>query len=75
MMTQLIRLNMKLTLAVHMYTQKNILLLRKVTQFTFFLSNNDYFNKEYFFENNFKIYLLQILEKLIVLYLKEEFIF
>ena len=74
-MTQLIRLNMKLTLAVHMYTQKNILLLRKVTQFTFFLSNNDYFNKEYFFENNFKIYLLQILEKLIVMYLKEEFIF
>ena len=75
MMTQLIRLNMKLTLAVHMYTQKNILLLRKVTQFTFFLSNNGYFNKEYFFENNFKIYLLQILEKLIVMYLKEEFIF
>jgi len=33
------------------------------------------FNKEYFLDNNLKIYLLQILDKLIIMCSKHEFIF
>jgi len=33
------------------------------------------FNKEYFLGNNFEVYLLQILEKFIIMYSKWEFIF
>jgi len=33
------------------------------------------FNKKYFLDNNLQIYLLQILEKLINMYFKQELIF
>jgi len=54
-----------------------ILLLRKVIiQFTFLLLSDGIFNKEDFLNNNLKMYLSQILEKLIIMYYeKQEFIF
>ena len=33
------------------------------------------FNKEYFLDSNLQMYLLQILEKLIIIYSKQELIF
>jgi len=46
-----------------------------ITQFTFLLLSNDCFNKEYYPDNNLKIYSSQILEKLITIYSKKEFSF
>ena len=41
--------------------QKNILLMRKMIQFAFFFVKlTIMFNKEYFLDNNLKVYLLQI---------------
>jgi len=54
-----------------------IILLRKVIiQFIFLLLSDGIFNKEDFLNNNLKMYLSQILEKLIIMYYeKQEFIF
>ena len=55
--------------------QKNInLLLKVIIQFIFFLLSF-IFNKEYFLDNNLKYTYYTILEELIIMYLKEEFIF
>jgi len=60
------------------HTKDIIPLLKKNDYSIYFLSFKYLtviFNKEYIFNNNFKIYLLQILEKLIIMYLKQNLSF
>lgn len=55
-------------------TQKNIILLlrRAITQFIFPFPSDGYLpGKEYFSDNGLKVYSLQILEKLVIIYLQK----